>query len=321
MESLHDFNRYSTEELEQWLEHRLLDQYADDPHIRYRALDLRHIGINFGESHIDVLHELFRALSPQAQDRFRSALELLMRHPQPEAFPASGMADLILLVGLTRATKVLAAFVPILGSGPWGELNGFLVYNALGVLMTFERTQEAYDAARALASSVNFPDAYSLDAYLVMVRTRPEEWLADWGLVRKRVHRFRDTLYASSDLLQRQRLEERHQEFLSSLARSVPLSEFGRQFPRMDLRPPENRPSSDYWLLDGLLGPQGPLKLECDDDGVFTVFDRSAPERAARVSPSTGFEVVCIARKLVSDPSVEELRTLVEELEHLLATT
>jgi hypothetical protein len=294
METLEQLNAFDSEAFEIWLEHNFRAQYGTDADLRYRAFDFRHLGVPFGDSHVDQLHTLYTKLSIDAQRSFRDAAEALFRHAPPGDFPSAAMADLVLIMGLVRAYRALNAFGPVLGSGPWGELHRSLFYDALSVLLMFDRTNEAYAAAKALATSVNFPDVYVSDAYLILVRSRPRNWAGDLALLRQRFASLRRRIEESGDSSLKARLERRQQDLADSLAQAVPLSELASQLPHLRIGPYE---PGDTWLVDRLLGRVGSLRLVYSRDGrsLLLVY-RADPDRTAVVSPDTAFVAFCIAK-------------------------
>lgn len=309
MESLEQLNGYRDDVFERWLEQRLRDQYSGDQALRYWAFDFRDIGIPRGESHIDALVELHRKLSSDAKNDFIDAIEGLMRHAQPDTFPIDAMADLVLLIGLLRAHKGLAAFVPVLGTGPWGERHNFLIYDALGVLLMFDRTSEAYEVAKGLATSVNFPDVYVFDVCLVLVRSRPKNWLIDLAMLRERFSRARERFESSSNSAAVSKLDEREKDFVTSLSEAVPLSEIAEQLPDIRLGPSSRDPATnaaDDWFLTNLIGRGGPLRLEYSDSSdALVLVDRSDRARIALLRESDEFEVACISRGLVHSSAAD----------------
>lgn len=305
MESLAEINLYSVLAFEQWLEARLKAQYSEDPDVRYSASDFREAAIPLGESHIDSFIGLSRKLSIAAQSSFVEGLEQLLRHAQPDSFPAEGMADIVLLLGLLRAHTALASFVPVFGSGPWGELHPFLIYDSLSVLLMFDRSTEAYEAAKGLATSVNFPDAYVFDAFKVLVRCRPQEWLADFELLRERFSRIRENTLLCNDQTRLAQLVERERDLVDSLSEAIPLSEIGKQLPKLELTPGRSsyahpHVTTDRWLLNRFFQPAGPLKLKCSiDDDHLVIVDRSNIARRGSVQRSSPLDVVFMAGGLI----------------------
>jgi hypothetical protein len=302
MDTLEQLNSYSNEELELWLEGRLRAQYSTVLATRYSACDFRQLGVPSGDSHIDQLVGLFKKLSIRAQGCFRRATEQLLRHAQPGDVPAEVMSDLVFIVGLIKAYRALKAFVPVFGNGPWGELHRSLIYDALSVLLMFDRTGEAYNAARGLATSVHFPDIYVFDAYLILIRSRPERWFSDFGLLRERFSRLRRFIYTSGDLVQIRLLARREREFATSLVQAIPLSELAEHLATLRLGPSD---SNDGWLVDNLFGSAAPLRVEYSaDDTVLCVIDRSNSAREAPLPSVASFEAFLISRRYLSDTKV-----------------
>src|SRR3989338_8729920 len=139
MESLSQLNTYDANDFAKWLSKQLIQIYVGTPEEKYRAFDFRQLGVSRGESHIDALQFLYRKLSDDAKDRFKEALEQLIRHKKPDDIPGEAMADIVTLTGLTEAYCAFTAFAPVLG-GPWGYSQPSLIYDALSVLMMFERS-------------------------------------------------------------------------------------------------------------------------------------------------------------------------------------
>jgi hypothetical protein len=299
METLEQLNPYSREEFEIWLEGRLRAQYSREPATRYRAFDFRHLGVPLGESHLDQVVGLFKKLSIPAQCCFRDASQQLLRHAQPGDFPPSAMADLVLIMGLIKAYRAFKAFVPVFGNGPWGELHRSLIYDALSVLLMFDRTIESYDAAKGLATSVNFPEAYIFDAYLILVRSRPENWSDDMALLRERFSRLQRRIQASDDPKQIELLARRERDLTKSLVQAIPLSELAKQFVNLRLIPGDAR---DAWLIDNLFENAAPLRLEYSTDGnSLRLIDRSDNAREMPIPSASEFETFCISGRYLRD--------------------
>jgi hypothetical protein len=297
METLEELNAYDPESFEVWLDRNFQALYGADTDRRHRAFDFRHLGIPSGESHVDRLQELYAKLSVSAQRSFREAVEALFRHAIPDSFPAAAMADLLLISGLLKAFRVLRSFGPVLGTGPWGELHKSLIYDALSVLLMFSRTDEAYDSAKALATSVNFPDAYVLDTYLILVRSRPQNWVDDLALFRQRFASLARRIERSEDLSLRARLERRLQNLADSVAQDAPLSDLAPRLPDLKVGPYE---PNDDWLVDALLARSGKLRLEYSSDGeTLLLIDRMDPTRQAAVPSDPGFTMYCIKKGLL----------------------
>ena len=284
METLDQLDGYGEEQLEIWLEHRLRGLYSIDSVMRYRACDFRKLGVPFGESHIDGLVAVYKLLSLKAQVCFRDATEQLLRHVQPNDFPREAMSDLVLIIGLIRAHRALRAFVPVFGSGPWGELYGSLIYDAVSVLLMFERTNEAYDAARGLATSTNFPDKYIFDAYLVMVRSRPANWSADLALVRERFSRIQRRFRESGDPRQLELLAQRQLDLALSLVEAIPLADLAAQIVNLRIAPCASlHTGGDAWLLFNLFAQSKRLILDYSADGGNSLRLIDSKDRAREV--------------------------------------
>lgn len=305
MESLDQLNSHTAEEFETWLGKQLRLVYGGTPEEKYRACDFRHLGIPRGESHIDALQGLFKKLSIDAREQFKKALERILRHARPDDFPGEALADIVTLTGLTEAYGAFPAFVSVLGSGPWGEILPSLIYDALSVLMMFDRSDEAYETAKGLATSTNFPNSLVFDAYLVMARSRPENWRDDLALLRDRFNKIYQDVINSADAGMLEQLHRRHHSLTQSLSETIPLSELGLQLATLKFAPttsPET--ASDDWLIDNLFQPSGPIGLmENDDTGEIVIIDRTNPARMAKVNTTPQFEVGCILRRLIDPPA------------------
>lgn len=321
MESLDQLNGYTAENFETWLGKQLQQVYEGSPEEKYRAFDFRHLGISRGESHLDALQGLFKKLSTDAREQFKKALERILRHAKPDDFPGEALADVVSLAGLTEAYGAFPAFVSVFGSGPWGEIRPSLIYDALSVLMMFDRSDEAYDTAKGLATSTNFPDSLVFDTYLVMARSRPERWRDDLILLRGRFNRIAQDVISSADKKMLEQLHRRHQSLTQSLSETIPLFELGQQLATLKFAPsPSPETASDDWLIDNLFQPSGPIGLmESDDLGEIAIFARTDPTRIAKVVTTPQFEVVCIHRGLIDHPAPQYSSSFTQRFPKALA--
>jgi hypothetical protein len=297
METLTQLNTYDAEKFAQWIGKQLKQIYTGTAEEKYRAFDFRQLGLSRGESHLDALHSLFRKLSADAQYRFKEALEQLLRNEKQDDFPEKAIADVVTLVGLTDARNAFRAFAPVLGSGPWGEMHPNLIYDALSVLMMFERSDDAYKAAKGLATSRFFPDSLVFDAYLVMVRSRPENWRDDFVLLRDRFSNVSRGVLNSADAGRLEQLQRRQQSFTQMVSATLPLSELGEWLATLNFAPPVSPDViSDDWLIDNMLQPGfGSIDLVWSEDiNCIVVVDRANHARKAELKTTPSFEVAGI---------------------------
>lgn len=296
METLETLDKYDARQFEIWIKTTLVRQYSADPYARYNAYDFRDLGIPIGESHIDAFIRLFRKLSPTAQESFRSGTELLFRHAQLGKFPVAAMADLISISGQTESYGTLTAFPAVLGAGPWGEMHRCLIYDALSVLLTFDQSLEAYEVTRGLVTSSQFADGYVFDAYLILIRARPDNWAADLGLLRQRFFRLRQTVVALADPRQDRLIAQREKEVALEPSRAVPLSEVALHLGELELMPSTAPDVLDAWLISSLfVGSDAPLRLEYSTDGMHLyLMDANDRARMACLPDLPAFEVFCI---------------------------
>ena len=295
MDRIERLNDYDTDEIERWLIDRLEKQYSEDEKTRYRASDYRSFGVSLGETHLSALQAVFRQLTADAQQRFGAALENAMRHVVVARFPARAMADLIALVGRTRSYSATAAFAPIVGAGPWGREHPELVYDALSVILTFGRSNEAYVAAKALATSSNFFNHFAMDAYLVLVRSRPEQWFEDWQLLKERIIEFVYSVQRSTDATASATFARLERRFFRTLADSIPLSVFETELRNLTPGPTQTAAENpDTWLMRGLfVGHDAPLVLQRGHRFVLRRSRDSSP--AVPIKTSDRFEIGCRA--------------------------
>lgn len=165
----------------------------------------------------------------------------------------------------------------------------------------FDRSDEAYTIAKGLATSINFPNALVFDAYLMMVRSRPENWREDFTLLRDRFSKVIEEVRRSGDADMLKQLHRRQSSLAQSLVAAVPLYELGKQLATLNFMPPmPPQAVSDDWLIDSLLQPSGPLCLQCYEDiDEFVISDRTNKERKAKVEITSQFVVGCIFRGLI----------------------
>jgi len=293
VESLGQLNAYSADEFELWLCKQLRALYTGTPDEKYRACDFRQLGISRGDSHLDGLQGLFKLLSDDARVRFKKALELTLRHAIPNDFPGEALADIVTLIGITEAYGAFPAFAAVLGCGPWGEIRPALIYDALSVLMMFDRSEEAYAAAKGLATSTYFPNALVFDAYLVMIHSEPKNWLDDYTLLRERFERVIQGARDSGNQSLKAQLTQR-QRGLAIFMSKLPLEVIGRRL--ADLKIP-----ADTWLRKHLLCESGPLALLYDNPGnAIIISARDIPERRAAVKTTSSLEVLGFNSGLLS---------------------
>jgi hypothetical protein len=309
MENMTELKAFDATQFAAWLESRLRQFYQGNELEREQAFDFRSLGILGGESHIDALRDLFEQLPEAAREQFRHALGQVLRRARPDDFPGEALADIVLLTGLAKAYAVFKAFAPVLGNGPWGEVKPSLLYDALSVLLMFDRSEEAYQAVKALATSVHFIDAFAYDAYLLMIRCRPENWRLDWELLRARLFRFRQEIMASGNTKKLQALKRRETSFAKSIAKAIPLECLGEELAQLIVLAPDT--PNDAWLLKELChADNGPLAISYNDEDWFLV-DRQDPARKARIGRlSSELEVFCISNGLIAETLADSKEAL-----------
>lgn len=318
---MRQFGAFDGSAFEHWLAHRLTAQYSLDDDTRYRAFDLREFGIARGESHLDVVMELGLRLDGRARDSLTEGVLRLFRHADPATFPREGMSDLIVLIGRLKDYGALGGFAAVLGAGPWGERYPTLVFDALGVLLAFDRAPEAYRAIRALATAVNFRDGYVFDAYGALVRGCPAAWVDDMDLLRPRFWRVRTAALAGEPAVQRQ-VFLRELRLAHVIGRAVPLSLIAEQLHRVKLRPHLDslgQATTDWWLLKALCSNEGPFRLEYSDHALGLVLvDRSDRARVAPIPDSPDLDLVCHELFLVEATRPSPARPLPEDVHERL---
>lgn len=280
IDSMHSWN---ASEFEDWLRDRLARQHHPDASVREEASDFCQLGILPAESNRDAFETLYSRLAPRAQAAFHQAIEGLLRKVKPGVFPASAFADLLHLVGRTRAFGALAAFPSVLGRGEWGHLHRFLFFDATSVLLKLVPSLEAYECAQALVTSPQFAAEYTFDCYRVMLRGRPERWTEDLGLIRGRIPELASLLDAKDGP---ESFSKKAQRMGSFLSRAVPLSEIAKQLDSVYWYRREKCP--DLWLARALFATDA---LGIEYDGPFmSLYDLQKPERgSALIAPTSVF--------------------------------
>jgi hypothetical protein len=300
MVSIEALNRYSARDFEEWFEARFKEHYGEDAERRFRAFDFGHLGIFGTESHLDAIEQLDEQLSPKARRHLRDALEALFRHAQPSSFPWDGMQDLIHLIGRLRAYSAVKAFEPVLVSGPWGELEPSLVYDALSVLFEFERSTEAYDAMKALVSQDNFSDRYVFDAYALLFRTAPAKWADDLSSLRRRFARVMTAVKKSADPEASAELLERERELAADLADAVSLSRLASGLSTLRVYEGE----SLAWFVRRLFEEDGPLAVAGGKEHRWRLEKRGDGAHSEPFRPSIAVRSILLDEGYVSPPPV-----------------
>lgn len=281
MNSLDQFNSCDAEAFEQWLRTQLNKLYRGSDQERYRAFDLRDLGISRDESHLDALLALYRKLSDDAKGQFQTSLERVLRNANQDEFAGEAMADIVKLIGLTRFRRAFPAFVSILGCGPWGENRPSLIYDALSVLMMFEGSDDVYETTKELATSSNFPDSLVFDALLVLARSRPEKWREDYVLLRKRFENVRNKVAAASDKKLSEQFDSRWRNLCHSLSK-LPLSDLGPGLAALadPATLPVDAPAVEPLLTFIAYDKYAPLSTTWHKEAdQMVIVDRSHPER------------------------------------------
>jgi hypothetical protein len=305
METLEQLNGFGAEAFETWLELRFRAQYSGDSAAEYRAFDFRELGIQRGDSQMDSAVALFNRLQVDAKHRFRAALQRLLRHVSVREFPPEAMSNVVSLVGRVQAFEAFGAFVPVIGTGAWGEVHRWLVYDALSVILTYPRAVESYDAARGLATSRNFVNSYVFQTYAVLIASRPENWLIDLLRLLPRFVEFHREVQKSADLSRLSRWRSRVQTLAQNLAFRVPLSLLGEKIINLSLSKTPSDPLTEFIqsLFSHLVGPEGPLRLQwTEDQQALCLIDRANESRQERLPWSDRFEFACIRFRYVAPP-------------------
>jgi hypothetical protein len=270
---------------------------ADRRAERDALCDFRRAAIPFGESYLDSLMHLYKSerLSDEARARFHAAVVSLFRNARPEDFPVKGMQDLLYLITLMRTRAGLQALAPVLGSGAWGERYPRLIYDAMTVFKEHPSSDDTYDAARDLATSVNFDDRFVFEAYETMIAVHPQDWLADLEKLSDRFERLTDRLTRDGDARKIERLEMRVATLAERMTRSITLRQLqgglrtfnaSRRFARL--------------LARSLFQEGGPLELEApkDEEDAYTLSDRRDPARVERVTLPVALRYLMIKWKI-----------------------
>lgn len=161
-ETLAELNAYKPEDFKTFLDFRLRQQHGSDPEARYRALDFRGLGVRRDdtsyESYLDDIKNLFGILSPQARQAFQDGLRDLILTADPNNFPLEAMRDIILLVATLGVTQALETFIPTIANGAWGKKYPSLIYDCAGVMLSFERNNEAEELEKILRNKISRED-------------------------------------------------------------------------------------------------------------------------------------------------------------------
>jgi hypothetical protein len=297
MQTRAELDGYSAAQFETWLDRRFRDQYRGNESEKYRAFDFRSLGVERGASNLDDVTDLVATFGPETKARFIEGLENLLRHADPDDFPVQGMRDITALIGLLRAFHAVYAFAPVFGSGQWGVDHPELLYEAISVLLGFEPSNKAYEAARDLAAKKNFHPRYIIDTYTVLFRIKPERWATDlkdhWG----GFVRLANAVKASSDPGDAVRFAARQRLLAEDLAYYVSPEGLAAHIGELPLAPP----NGFGWLLQCLFDREGPLWLVGEEStGEWRIIDRGDPTKRGTLSMTPHeLRITCRDLKLV----------------------
>lgn len=323
--SLDEINAYSAEQFESFLKERLFLTTEQNPQKRDSLCDFRRLSVPFGDSYLDSLVNLYLGLVEPAKKQFQSGLINLFRHATFDEFSSRGLEDLLYVIGMTKSYQGITALVPVLGTGVWGEKYPELIYNALSVIHMFPSSDEAYTAARNLATSVNFRDKYVFDAYTALIASRPEDWVADLKLLEAHFDRLIDNFKHGA--VNMETLERREQRLVQQMHRLIPLAALADGLNDLNpLTPIGGR------LLKHLLGRNGRLAVETTEEGDYKLVDREDPARRVTISMGTPLLIALGRWKLIdgrmranwdkiSAPSeyVQDIQSATKKVRKLLA--
>ncbi len=274
-----DIQSFQGPEFELFLRQRLCSRAEHSPIIRNELCNFEAHGVPFGDSYLDSLVNLYNEMLESAQVQFHLGLVGLFRHAEVDQFSGQGMSDLIYLIGMTRCYPGLDALAPVLGTGAWGEMYPRLIYDALSVIQMFPSSDKSYEAARDLATSVNFKDRYVFDAYAVLIAGRPRAWLADLQLLARRFDRLAEQIQQQGTASAQRKLVERRKRLAHQMGKLIPLTGLADSLDGLNPGLPMGGQ-----LLRSLLGDNGPLACEKSDDTGYEIVDRKDVARRAPVA-------------------------------------